>query len=102
MLLITNFVIIRVVAGRSRKLGVRPHAVPGVTMLIPMTRPCRATPCPLMSLSELDGRGMAKALHVMFESDTAVRCKSKLDRQNPLTLNERSLQGNGVGTAWYV
>jgi hypothetical protein len=85
MLLITTFVELRVVAGRSRKRAGRPHTVSGRPMLIqachaiPMPRPCRthAALCHGlgMSLSER-GRGMARVRHGMCESNTAALCKS--------------------------
>jgi hypothetical protein len=75
MLLITTFVELRVVAGRSRTRTGRPHAVSGRPMLIPTFPPM---PMPLQyralcgglekSLSERHGRGMA--------SNTAALCKS--------------------------
>jgi hypothetical protein len=52
MLLVTNFVELRVVAGGSRTRAGRPHAVSGRPMLIhtyhavPMPLPCRAVPWP--------------------------------------------------------
>jgi hypothetical protein len=52
MLLVTNFVEIRAVPGRSRTRAGRPHAVSGRPILIhtyhavPMPLPCRAVPRP--------------------------------------------------------
>jgi hypothetical protein len=82
MLLITNFVELLVVAGRSRKRAGRPHAVSGRPMLIhnAMLRPCRAHAALRRglekSVSERHGRGMARARHGMCESNTAALCKS--------------------------
>jgi hypothetical protein len=85
MLLITNFLELRVVTGRRRKLAGRQHAVCGGSMLIhiyhavPMLFPCRHPAATLprpcrgneKSLSESHIRGMAG-----------------------------EWQGNGIGTAW--
>jgi hypothetical protein len=101
MLPITTFVEIRVVAGRSRTWAGRPLAVSGRPMLIhtchamPTPRPCRLYRGLEKSLSERHGRGMARARHVMCESNTAALCKSNgKDNQNT--------SWHGMGTAWYV
>jgi hypothetical protein len=75
MLLITTFVELHVVAGRSRMRAGRPHAVSGRLMLI---HTCHAALCRGLekSLSERHGRGMARARHSMCESNTAALCKS--------------------------
>jgi hypothetical protein len=62
MLLITTFVELRVVAGRSRTRAVRPHTVSGRPMLIHTRHvPAHAALCRGIekSLSERHGRGMA-------------------------------------------
>jgi hypothetical protein len=77
MLLITIFVEIRVIAGRSRTRAGRLHAVSGQPMLIhtrhamPVPRPCRAVPWPW----EVAFR-TAWSWHGMCESNTAELCKS--------------------------
>jgi hypothetical protein len=77
MLLITTFVELRVVAERSRARAGRPHAVSGRSMLIHTchahTALCRGLE---NSLSERHGRGMARARHGIYESDTSALCKS--------------------------
>jgi len=65
MLLITIFVDIRVVAGRSRKRAGSPKAV--------SRRPCCAVALRRTAWSE---HGTAWAWHGKFESDTAALCKS--------------------------
>ena len=67
MLLITIFVELRVVAGRSRRLTGSPQAV--------SRRPCCAVVLRRTALSE-HGTGAAWAWHGKCESDTAVLCKS--------------------------
>jgi hypothetical protein len=77
MLLITTFVELRVVAGRSLTRAGRPHAVSGWPMLIHTCHAHAALCCGLEnSLSERHGRGMARARHGMFESNRAALCKS--------------------------
>jgi hypothetical protein len=72
MILITTFVELRVVAGRSRTRAGRPHAVSGRPMLI---HTCHAALCLGLekSLLEWRGRGMgtAWARYGMCESNTA-------------------------------
>jgi hypothetical protein len=65
MLLITNFVELRVEAGRRRIRAGRPHAVSGRPMLIHTCR-SHAAVCHGLekSLSERHGRGMGVARHV--------------------------------------
>jgi hypothetical protein len=79
MLLITTFLELRVVAGRSRKLLGRQHAVSGRPMLI-HTYYAVLLPLPFRglerSLSERNIRGMARERHGMCESNTASLCKS--------------------------
>jgi hypothetical protein len=79
MLLITNFVELRVVTGRSRKLAGRQNAISERPMLIhtyhavALPRPCRGLE---RLLSERHIRGMAVKRHGMCESNTAALCKS--------------------------
>jgi hypothetical protein len=79
MLLITTFVEVRVVDGRSRTRAGRPHAVSGRPM-VNSHMPCHAHAALCRglekSLSERHGRGMAWARHGMCESYTAALCKS--------------------------
>ena len=67
MLLITIFVELRVVAGRSRKRADSPQAV--------SRRPCCAVALRITAWSE-HGMGAACAWHDKCESDTAALCKS--------------------------
>jgi hypothetical protein len=105
MLLITNFVELRVVAGRSRTRAGRSHAVSGRPMLIhkcnamPMLRPsalCRGFD---KSLSERHGRGMARARH-----GRGVAC---MNQTRPHYVNQMGktqfkplAATHGRGTAW--
>jgi hypothetical protein len=77
MLLITTFVELRVVAGKSRTQARRLHAV--------SVRPILINACPAhdalcrdleKSLSERHDRAMARERHGMCESNTAVLCNS--------------------------
>jgi hypothetical protein len=64
MLLITTFVELRVVAGRSRTRACRPHAVSGGPMLIHTYHAHAALFRGLeKSLSEWHGRGTARTRH---------------------------------------
>jgi len=67
MLLITVFVELRLVAGRSRKLVGSPQAI--------FRRPCFAVALRRTAWSE-HGMGAAWAWHGKCKSDTAVLCKS--------------------------
>jgi hypothetical protein len=98
-LLITNFVELRVVAGRSRTRPGRPHAVSvwpkPITHAMPC--PCRAVPWPW----EFDFKtvwswyGMGAAC----ETNTTSLCKSNgKDTSKPLAARH----GHGMRTAWYV
>jgi hypothetical protein len=93
MRLITTFLELHVVAGRSRTRAGRPHAVSGRPMLIhtdhavPLPRPCRGLE---RSLSERHIRGMAGERH--GESNTAALCKSN-GKDTIYTLS---------GAAWHV
>jgi hypothetical protein len=72
MLLITTYVELRVVAGRSRKRAGRPNTVSGRQMLI-HTCHAPAALCRVLekSLSERHIKGMARARHGTCESNTA-------------------------------
>jgi hypothetical protein len=84
MLLITTFVDLRVVAGRSRIWAGRPHphAVSGRLKLILTyhAMPCHAHAALCHGLgkllSERHDRGLARARHGMCGSNTAALCKS--------------------------
>jgi hypothetical protein len=86
LLLVTTFVELRVVAGRSRKRAGRPHAVSGRPMLmhtyhaVPMQLSCRAVPwsweVAFRTAWSWRGRGTAWKRHGMCESNTAALCKS--------------------------
>jgi hypothetical protein len=51
------------------------------------------------SLSERQGRGMARARHGMCESNTTALCKSN-GKDTIEKLSGTAWQGNGMGTAW--
>jgi hypothetical protein len=72
-----------VVAGKPRTRAVRPYAVSGQPML---SHTCHAALYRGLekSLSERHGRGMARARHGMFESNTPALCRSNgKDNLNP-------------------
>jgi hypothetical protein len=75
MLLVTNFLELRVVARRSRTLAGRPHTVSGRPLLI---HTCHTALCRDLdkSLSVRHGHGMAWALHGTCKLNTAALCKS--------------------------
>jgi hypothetical protein len=90
MLLITTFVELRVVAGRSRRLAGRPHAASGWPMQIHNAMPCHAHAALC--------RGLEKSLsewHGMCESNTAALCKSN-GKDTIQTLSGTAWQGNGM------
>jgi hypothetical protein len=103
LLLLTTFVELRVVAGRSRTRAGRPHAVSSRPMLIhtyhtvPMPHPCRAVPWPwevaFRTAWSWHGTGTVRARHGMCESNTAVLCKSNGKTQST-PFAER--HGNGM------
>jgi hypothetical protein len=92
-LLVTTFVELRVVAGRSRTRLGRPHAVSGRPMLIhtyhavTMPLPCRGLE---KSLSEQHGRGMACV------NQTRPHWVNQMGKTQSKSLAER----HGRGTAW--
>jgi hypothetical protein len=79
MLLITNLLVLRMVAGISRTLAGRQHVVSGRPILIhtyyavTLPRLCHGLE---RSLSERRIRGMAWDRHGICESNTAALCKS--------------------------
>jgi hypothetical protein len=104
MFLITTFVELRVVAGRSRTGAGRPHAVSGRPMLIhtynavPMPRLCRGLES---SLSERHICGMAGERHgngLTCVNQTRPHCVNQIGKTQSKPLAER----HGRGTAWYV
>jgi hypothetical protein len=106
MLLITTFVKLRLVARRIRTQAGLPQCRLWTVDVNPhMPCACRthAALCRGLekSLSERHGHGMARAQHVMRESNTAVLCKSN-GKDTIQTLSGTAWQGNGVGAAWYV
>jgi hypothetical protein len=96
MLLITIFVELRVVAGRSRTRAGRPHAVSGRSMLI---HTCHAMPMPrctvvLRSRSKND---MVVARHVLGTvcvNQTRPHCVNKMGKTQSKHLAAR--HGNGM------
>jgi hypothetical protein len=93
MLLITTFVELRVVAGRSRTGACRPHTVSGRRMLI-HTCHAHAAVCRgrAKSLSERQGRGMACV------NQTRQHCVNQMGKTQSKPLAAR----HDRGTAWYV
>jgi hypothetical protein len=104
MFLITTFVELRVVTGRSRTWAGCPHAVCGWSMLI---HTCHAIPMPLLcrshsslccglkkSLSERHGRGMA------YVNQTRPHCVNQKGKTQSKPLAER--YGRGMRTALFV
>jgi hypothetical protein len=89
MLLITNFVELRVVAGRSRTRAGRPHAVSGRPMLI---RRCHAHAALCRglekSLSERHGRGMA-GRGMACVNQTRLHCVNQMGKTNSKPLAAR-------------
>ena len=100
MLLTTNFLELRVVAGRHRKLAGRQHAVSGRPMLI-HTFHAHAALCRDLerSLSERHGHGMAGARHgrgMTCVNQTRPHCVNQMGKTQSKPLAAR----HGRGTAW--
>jgi hypothetical protein len=95
MLLITTFVELRVVAGRSRTRAGHPHAVCGRPILI-HTCHAHAALCRGLekSLSERHGRGMACV------DQTRPHCVNQMGKTQSKRLAARHGKGNGMGAAW--
>jgi hypothetical protein len=98
MLLITTFVELSVVAGRSRKRAGRPHTVSGRPMLI---HTCHAMPMPrcAVALRSRFQNGMVVAWHgrvMACVNQTRPHCVNQMGktRYKPLAA------GHGWGTAW--
>jgi hypothetical protein len=101
LLLVSTFVELRVVAGRSRTRAGRPHAVSGRPMLI---HTYHAVPMPRCAVA-LRGRfqngivvvwqenGMGTAWHV---NQTRPHCVNQMGK------TKSKPQRSGMGTAWYV
>jgi hypothetical protein len=92
MLLITIFVELRVVAGRSRKWAGSPQAF--------SRQPCYAVALRIAAWSE-NGMGVAWAWYGVCESDTAALCKSN-GKETFKTRSGTAWQGNGMSAACYV
>jgi hypothetical protein len=100
MLLITTFVELRVVAGRSRTQAGRPHAVSERPMLI-HTCHAHAALCRELekSLSERHVRGMARARHgrgMACVNQTRPHYLNQMGKTQSKPLAAR----HGMGTAW--
>jgi hypothetical protein len=100
MLLVTTFVELRVVAGRSRTRAGRPHAVSGRPMLI-HTCHAHAALCRGLekSLSERHGRGMARAQHrrgMACVNQTRTHCVNQMGKTQSKPFAAR----HGRVTAW--
>ena len=98
MLLLTTFVELRLVAGRSQKRAGRPQAVPRRPMLI---HKCHAVLCRGLekSLSERHGRSAAGARHghgMASVNRTRPRCVNQMGKTQSKPLAAR----HGRGTAW--
>jgi hypothetical protein len=98
MLLITTFVELRVVAGRSRKRAGCPHAVSGPPMLI---HTCHAMPIPrcAVALRSRFQNGMAVAWHgrgMACVSQTRPHCVNQMGKTQSKPLVAR----HDKGTAW--
>jgi hypothetical protein len=89
MLLITIFVELRVVAGRSRMRTGSPQAV--------SRRPCCAVALIRTAWTE-HGKGVAREWHGKCESDTAALCISK-GKDTFESLSGTAWQGNVMGAA---
>jgi hypothetical protein len=102
MLPITTFVEIRVVAGRSRNLVGRPHAVSGRPMLIHTCHAMSIPRCAVALRSRFqngmvvawNGRGMACV------NQTRLHCVHQMGKAQSICLAER--HGRGTGTVWYA
>jgi hypothetical protein len=99
MLLITTFVELGVVAGRSRKRAGRPHAVSGRPMLI---YTCHAMPRFAVALGSRFQNGIV-AWHgrgVACVNQTRPHCVNQMGKTQSKPLAAR--HGRGMGSAWYV
>jgi hypothetical protein len=100
MLLITTFVELRLVAGRSRSRAGHTHAVSGRPMLI---HTCHATPM-LRCAVALRGRfenDMVVAWHgrdMVYANKTRSYCVNQMGK----TQSKALVEWHGKGTAWYV
>jgi hypothetical protein len=104
VLLITTFVEIRVVAGRSRTRAGGPHAVSGRPMLI---HTCHAAPMPRCSVASSSRfqNGMVLAwqgcgIGAACANRTCPHCVNQMGKTQSKPLAAR--HGCGMGTAWYV
>jgi hypothetical protein len=101
MLLITNFVELRVVAGRSRTRVGRPPYVFGLPMLIhkchvmPMPRCVVALISPFQNGMVMECTSTAWMRHGMCETNTAQLCKSN-GKDTVSTLSGTAWLGNGM------
>jgi hypothetical protein len=124
MLLITTFVELRVIAGRSRTRAGRPHAVSGRPMLIhTCLAHAHAALCLGLekSLSERHGRGMARARYgrdMVCVNQTRPHCVTQMGKTQSKLLAARhgrgmawerhgngmvvAWHGRGMGATWYV
>jgi hypothetical protein len=104
MHLITTFVELRVVAGRSRTRAGRPHVVSGRPMVI-HTCHAHAALCRGLekSLSERQDRGIARARNgrgMACVKQTRPHCVNQVGKTQSKPLAAR--HGRGMGMAWYV
>jgi hypothetical protein len=100
MLLITTFVELRVVAGRSRTWAGRPHAVSGRPMLI-HTCHADAALCLGLEKSLLERHGRAwHGCGMACVNQTRPHCANQMGKTQPKPLVAR--HGRGVRMAWHV
>jgi hypothetical protein len=105
MLLITTFVELRVVAGRSRTQAGRPQAVSGRPML---SHTCHAMPMPscAVALRSRFQNGMVVAWHgrgMACVNQTRPHCVNQMRKTQSKPLMARhgtARQGNGMSAAW--
>jgi hypothetical protein len=102
MLLITTFLELRVVAGRSRTQAGRPHAVCGRPMLI---HTCHAMPIPrcAVALRSRFQKGMTMVWHgrgMTCVNQTRSHCVNQMGKTQTKLLAARHGRGIGMGAAW--
>jgi hypothetical protein len=109
--MITTFVELRVVAGRSRMRAGRPHAVSGRPMLIHTCHTMSIPRCAVALRSRFQN-GMVVAWHrrgMAYVNQTRPHCVNQMRKTQSKPLAARhgrgtawARHGNGMGTAWYV
>jgi hypothetical protein len=110
MLLITTFVELRVVAGRSRTRAGCPHAVSGRPMLIHTCHAMSMTCCAVALNSRFQngmdmawhghGRACVNQTRLYSVNQTWSYCVNQMEKTHSKPLTTR--QGRGMETVWYV